>query len=179
MVNTNDVTASVSLMVDEDLVGMNSNELTSHLDSNPEYEVLVAVDLKKFSDYLIMTTHKNVRDILGMLNEGRAHTKHMLKSTLTYVLNWKPSELNKHRKKDSKEYKNFCNDIVIYYCARLILFNLPIPLCGSKIQFMRRRCVICGVNCKTKCSICKKAYYCTVEHQSQDRANHIGSCKEH
>ncbi|CAD7088383.1 unnamed protein product [Hermetia illucens] len=38
------------------------------------------------------------------------------------------------------------------------------------------KCVVCGVESKSKCSNCGQAYYCSVEHQKQDWKNHKLQC---
>ncbi len=38
-------------------------------------------------------------------------------------------------------------------------------------------CNICGVKCNLACSKCKSAFYCSVEHQKQESAQHKRKCK--
>lgn len=40
----------------------------------------------------------------------------------------------------------------------------------------QEKCNVCGVPCKTFCATCKKAYYCSVDHQKRHRKEHKRDC---
>lgn len=46
----------------------------------------------------------------------------------------------------------------------------------SPPQSAREKCQVCSVPCHTFCATCKKAYYCSVDHQKKHRKDHKRDC---
>lgn len=54
--------------------------------------------------------------------------RHLFASSLRNLTQWSNEELHNHWKIQNQEWKDFCEDVIIFYTARAVLMEKPIPI---------------------------------------------------
>ncbi len=147
-----------------------------------EDKVYLTVGPLGHPDVVVETTH-------GAITESIQEFKKMGKQQSTAML-FRINEslqidVNQAFAEQGPVWNNYCNDVVLHYTARAYVFNEPIPAISAdtmqKLKIAQKliqpRCQICGTTDNlSRCSKCKKMYYCTKEHQSDDWSVHKTIC---
>jgi hypothetical protein len=74
-------------------------------------------------DVMIRTTKKEIEDVMGEM-DTMDKAKHYFRQSWDHIKNINTDVLYVD---GGEKWKNFLNDIVIYYCARFKLFGKPMP----------------------------------------------------
>ena len=86
----------------------------------------VQCDFEGLKDIRVITMHQHIQDTLDGINE------HGVKDTYIHALKlmveYSQKDTDKIYKKKGKVWQDMCEDIVIYYCCRALLFKKPIPV---------------------------------------------------
>jgi hypothetical protein len=128
----------------------------------------------RFKEYCVLTTSKEVKETIDNYRKSdKGHIKFVYRESLLNILQYSDEELNNKYTLNSKEWKDWCDDILIFYAVRLLLFDKPIPI-------YRNFCRICKKSESEtklrKCSICEVVYYCSAECQKSDWISHKQTC---
>ena len=83
----------------------------------------------KFKEFAVKTTHKEVNDtFVAYSAEETDLQKHIFVKTLMRMTQWSDQELTQHYHNNSKEWGQFCDDVLDFYVVRFILMKTPIPI---------------------------------------------------
>jgi hypothetical protein len=128
----------------------------------------------RFGDFAVLTPNKEIcSQIERCKKRDTSINKRVYKEVLINVLKYSNEELTELWKSQSQAWTDWCNDVVIFYAVRLVLFNRPIPICEN----MCEGCSLPESKTKLrKCSICEIAYYCSTECQNQRWKEHKKTC---
>ena len=135
---------------------------------------VVGID-KRFTDYCVLTTHKEIMKIRNtFLQRTKIENTQTFKELWHNVTKYTDEQLNDIYQEYGTLYQDWCSDVLVFFCVRLVLLNKPIDM-----SF-----IFC-LKCKkedtnqdfTKCSGCKRAYYCSSECQHNDWKKHKQYCK--
>lgn len=84
---------------------------------------------EKYHQFIVKTTIKEINDLLKSYEDyDDALVRHMFISTSRELNKYTVEELVKHADDNTKEYGDWNNDVVIFYVAKFLLFNVPIPI---------------------------------------------------
>ncbi len=93
---------------------------------------LVCGDInKRFKEYAVITSDKEVKDTLKECEkEPIEAVKFRFKLIYQSLMKYTDKELNEHYEKKDQEWQDWCNDVVLFYTHRFVIFNgrLLIPL---------------------------------------------------
>jgi hypothetical protein len=81
-----------------------------------------------YSDVLVETTH---RDIMKMVNEPLNDCKKIMPRVAKALRN---KNTNKMFAEKGKEWKDFCNDVAIYYVCRFKIYGTLIPIVKMTVE---------------------------------------------
>ena len=104
-----------------------TKELYKSVDDLKGKNIMVVCEIEGLTDICIETTHSYIED-------GVKDFENMDKQKKQFIFFSMLSNILKHRGKIDEIYnkdriwQNLCDDIVLYYCARVVMFNKPIPL---------------------------------------------------
>jgi hypothetical protein len=104
-----------------------TKELYKSMDELQGKNIMVVCEIEGLTGIAIKTTHKYIAD-------GLKDFEKMNKEKKQFIFCSMLSNILKYRGKIDKIYnkgrvwQNLCDDIVLYYCARVVMFNKPIPL---------------------------------------------------
>lgn len=92
--------------------------------------IAIACDIEGLNDIAVATTHTEIQDTITKFSKDTDLTKCFFKGTYKNISNWigKTEEVYE---KGGDEWDNFCSDLVLYYCARAVLLNRPIPILST------------------------------------------------
>ena len=83
----------------------------------------------KFADFAVKTTHKEVGEAVMLYKkEGKELQKFIYLRTLLRMTQWSNEQLTQHHHRNSKEWGQFCDDVLDFYVVRFILMETPIPI---------------------------------------------------
>jgi len=83
-----------------------------------------------FNDYFVRTSLEELSRLIKKIQPRDLNEiKRVFASCLREILQYDETTLRLHCRTNSKEWKYWCSDIVIYFICRKILFNKPIPIC--------------------------------------------------
>lgn len=83
-----------------------------------------------FNDYYIRTSLEELSRLIKKIQSKEIDKiKRVFASCLREILQYDKATLRLHCRTNSKEWKYWCSDVVIYFICRKILFNKPIPIC--------------------------------------------------
>lgn len=91
---------------------------------NDDDEILVDCAQIGYSDTAIRTTHGEIKQQL--LSESIDDCKLIIGRVRNALKN---KDVPKMYREQSEEWKNFCDDVVIYYICRFKVFGTMIPIC--------------------------------------------------
>ncbi len=86
---------------------------------------------KRFKEYVVKTTDKEVKDAIGRAEkEDKVKVTYIFKLTYENITKYTDEELNQHYEKNTKEWQDWCNDVLLFFTHRYVLFGskFPIPL---------------------------------------------------
>lgn len=90
---------------------------------NDDAEILLDCAEIGYSHTAIRTTHK---DIMNMLSQSVDECKLIIGRVRNALKN---KDVPKMYREQSEEWKNFCDDVAIYYVCRFKVFGKMIPVC--------------------------------------------------
>jgi hypothetical protein len=83
----------------------------------------------RYNAYGVGTTH-NV--IMELIESNKRASKRELRiifaGSLRNLTQWTDEELHNHWASQNQEWKDFCDDVAIFYTARAVLMEKPIPI---------------------------------------------------
>lgn len=86
----------------------------------------------KLSEYVIKTTYKSIQDMIQRIENEKNEVKMRLvfRKLYTNLTKYSEYDLDQHYQKQTKEWQDWCNDVLIFYCNRYVLFNgsMKIPV---------------------------------------------------
>ena len=83
----------------------------------------------KFYDFAVKTTNKEVAEAVNAYKkEEKDLQKHIYLRTLLRMTQWSNEQLTQHHLSGSKEWCQFCDDVLDFYVVRFILMETPIPI---------------------------------------------------
>lgn len=83
----------------------------------------------RLSDYGVGTTHNVIMDLIETAKrESNADLRHIFVSSLRNLTQWSNEELHNHWASQTQQWKDFCDDVAIFYTARAVLMEKPIPI---------------------------------------------------
>ena len=83
-----------------------------------------------FNDYYVRTSLEELSRLIKKIQPRDLNEiKRVFASCLREILQYDETTLRLHCRTNSKEWKYWCSDVVIYFICRKILFNKPIPIC--------------------------------------------------
>lgn len=92
--------------------------------------IAIACAVEGFEDIAVATTNTEVEEFIEMFQKNKKQAKGVFAGTFR--------EISKHRGKTDELYQkggvdwdNFCNDILLWTCARCVLINKPIPILST------------------------------------------------
>lgn len=89
---------------------------------------------EKYNEFLIATTKLELEEYTTMLKKrGRENQLKALDGIICGVYKYTPEELKKMTEdEDNKDYKNWCNDVTLYFLIKTILFKTPYAVINGK-----------------------------------------------
>ena len=92
--------------------------------------VLTCVEIHpKLAEYGVKTTHEEVTDLIAeSKGDSINNTRSMYAGSLRNLTQWSEAELNTHYQQKNQHWINFCNDVLIFYVARHMIFKKEIPI---------------------------------------------------
>jgi len=83
----------------------------------------------KFSAFRVLTSMNEIQDVLKHIhNEPIEEVKHAWVICLKDLTRFSSDELIKHYNKNNKIWKEWCSDVVMWYCYNAIVFKKGIPV---------------------------------------------------
>ena len=83
----------------------------------------------KFAQFGVVSNDGDIKaGIDDMLTETVADQKHIYVSVLTSLMKYSTEELIFHKKNNTEEFINWCDDVLVFYVVRFTLMNKPIPI---------------------------------------------------
>lgn len=91
----------------------------------PEVLYLVCRDInERFRDYCVQTSHKEIMEGFELAQKDDLETrKGVFRSVYGALTKYTDEELNAHWENDTQEWKNWCNDVALFYVYRRLLFE--------------------------------------------------------
>jgi hypothetical protein len=86
----------------------------------------VQCDFDGLTDIRVMTTHSYIFKALDDIKKG--NVRDMYCFFLKKMVLYSQKDTDKIYAKQGKAWQNMCDDIVLYYCCRVVLFKKPIPV---------------------------------------------------
>jgi hypothetical protein len=83
---------------------------------------------ERFKEYFVQTTHAEIKAQIDILIADEAKARAVYVGTLENLNKWTDEELNTHYELKNQDWNNFCNDAVLFYCARFVLMKQEIPI---------------------------------------------------
>ena len=84
---------------------------------------------EKYNQFIVKTTDKEIKDLFKSYEDyDDALVRHMFISTSRELNKYTVDELIKHANANTQEYNDWNNDVVLFYVAKFMLFNVPIPI---------------------------------------------------
>jgi len=103
-----------------------------YLTTGAEYDILrVSCSLidPRFNEYLIETTQKTVDARFDYISKySKIQVKSCYKLALEKLTQYDDATLNRHYEGQTEDWQNWCDDVVFFYCLRVVLFKKPIPI---------------------------------------------------
>ena len=83
----------------------------------------------RFYEYGVRTTHAEIMDLIETAkNSSNAELRHIFVSSLRNLTQWSNEELHNHWASQTQQWKDFCDDVAIFYTTRAVLMEKPIPI---------------------------------------------------
>ncbi len=86
---------------------------------------------KRFKEYAVITSDKEVKDSIKECEKEPIETvKFRFKLIYKSLMKYSDSELNKHYEAKNQIWQDWCNDVVLFYAHRFVIFEgkLFIPI---------------------------------------------------
>jgi hypothetical protein len=130
----------------ETSVSTSHKNSTVSLSNKPKTLELCCGDISpKFSNYYINVTEDDIlKAIQKMIDYPIENIKTVFASCLREILKYEPSTIHEFYVKRSIEWKNWCDDIVIYFVCRKKIFGKKIPIAN----FDEECKAYCNCNCE-------------------------------
>ena len=103
---------------------------------DPETAVYVCLDLIPDRGCIIKTSHKRILEALDDMKKDNVGARCVFKGTLRSMLAYSPEEFEEIYRLQDERWNNYCDDVVLYVCARFVLFNKLIPVCAKPPDMM-------------------------------------------
>ena len=95
--------------------------------NNTELFVEVKTLFPKFPQWIISTTSNEIEELLEKMSNVPKNTLQYNKA-MTMVNQYTDEQVTHFKSNNPQLFGNWSDDIVISYCIRVILFDLPIPI---------------------------------------------------
>lgn len=83
----------------------------------------------RFSDYGVGTTHNVIMSLIESNKRlSNRELRHVFASSLRNLTQWSNEEIHNHWKTQNQEWKDFCDDVAVFYTIRAVLMEKPIPI---------------------------------------------------
>lgn len=89
--------------------------------------IFVACEIEGFKGIAVATTPMEIEDTIRTLSNDKAHAKASIPLILKNIMKYK-GKVDALFKKGGKKWTEFCQDVVLYYVARAVSFQKPIPI---------------------------------------------------
>jgi hypothetical protein len=89
-------------------------------------EFMVQCDFEGLKDIRVITSDSHIQERLEGIRERGVKMTYL--HALKLMVEYSQKDTDKIYKKQGKIWQNMCEDIVIYYCCRVLLFKKPIPI---------------------------------------------------
>lgn len=83
----------------------------------------------RFKDYMVKTTHEEIKDMIeGFQRDPVPLVLHVFSSTYRSLTQYTDEEVSDHYNNQTQEWRDWCNDVALFYAARLVLLKKYIPI---------------------------------------------------
>jgi len=126
----------------------------------------------RFKSYAIQTTDKEIKECIKSQKDDRKEKIIRLSlSCYAALTQFTDEDLHQHFLSNNQDWKNWCNDVLIFLVVRFLLFDKPIPICPLSCNYCN------NIEKKTKkCGGCNQRY-CSSECQKADWKEHKKICR--
>lgn len=107
---------------------------------NKGKHLLICKDINdRFKEYAIITSDKEVKDTIKQCEEEPIEmVKYRFKLIYLNLTKYSDEELNKHYEEKDQIWQDWCNDVVLFYAHRFVIFNgrmlIPLMEMSDKIK---------------------------------------------
>jgi len=87
----------------------------------------------RYAGYVVATSHREIIKCLSNLDKDTA--KPLFVKTHKTISQYSDAELNSMYESQCDKWQDWCNDVLLFLCARKVLFGNHIPICDlDKLQ---------------------------------------------
>ncbi len=84
---------------------------------------------KKFNMIVVVVTYETLHNTLEKIKKiSKESQNRVYCSTLIELLKYTTEEIIKHSEENNQQWEDFCNDVVLYYATRNVLYKDKIPV---------------------------------------------------
>ena len=155
---------------------MSLEEILTSTPPNNKFVISASGIGERFKEYYIMTTDSKIKTLISDIeSSSKEENKHIYRSVYLSITQYSTDKLQEAYVLKNDSWQNWCDDVVIFYVTRLILFNKHIPINDLF-------CVFCYKSTNEqkvkKCGRCKLDRYCSTDCQLAHWGKHKLICKE-
>ena len=128
-----------------------------------------------YHDIVVRTKEK---DVFNFVNDKSGNFDigdiNIMQQVSENVLKYSYEQVDEMFHANTKDWTDWCEDVVLYCCYRKAIFGIPIPLVFEVNQCQNNEC---PKNGKFHCS-CRTVRYCSKECQKKNWEHHKAFCSE-
>jgi hypothetical protein len=84
---------------------------------------------ERFKQYVVLTTNKNIIETVTSFDiMPKERVLSSYEGSYRNLIKYTDEQLHSHYKNNTKDWKNWCDDVAIYYSSRLVLYQKIIPI---------------------------------------------------
>jgi hypothetical protein len=84
---------------------------------------------ERFKEYFIKTEHKEIEKLVEMMMaKDRNEQYRIFASSYKMLTKYDDKTLDGHYTNDTQQWRNWCDDVVIFYSVRLVLLKKLVPI---------------------------------------------------
>ena len=122
--------AETIIFADKTLTLTEVNEKKMVYDCNDDTEIILPayVITDRLKHFFVKTTKKEIDDnIKSALKENNEERKKMYASVCREVLKYTSAQLGKHCENNTNEWRDWCNDLLLFFVYNCVVFGKAIP----------------------------------------------------